>query len=69
LVADRVVDRAEPVDVHEQQAGAQIQARALGQRFVEPLEQGRAVRNAGQLVGIRELLNAGVVLQTLERAR
>ena len=65
LVAERVVDRLEPVDVEQQHRRDAAGAVQPGQCLVEPVVEQRPVRQPGQGVGEREPLELGLLAQPL----
>ena len=65
VVAQRVVERLEVVQVHAQQRTAGAVAHAAQQRLVQPVLQQLAVGQAGQAVVERQLLDLGLGLLAL----
>ena len=59
-VAHRVVDRLEAVDVDEEHSGPQVVALGGGEDLLDTREDRRSVRQAGQLVRIRQLTHLRV---------
>ena len=70
MVAERVVDLLEAVEVHQQHGDAAAGSGAGAQRVVEPVEEERAVGKAGEVVVEREpLVLVRLATELARRAR